>query len=346
MYLVRNVALAEYEEFVKLSGGQPNEILSKVGLQSVNISDPMGFISYPCYNELLEKTANELNKPLFGLLFASTHDPGLLGTFTLGFYLQENLKLALDYLLSHLHLIANGLVLTVRQINDRISIEVVYRFECETQLRQSSCQHIYNYLTSVQVDNIDAIKIHLRQPRPPTHEQYYSHVCFSADFDGVSFPAEWLMASLSSGRELMLQFVDKHINRLNDNFPRSYSEKVSSVVNRLLREGQCTMTQVANVLGSGVRSLQLKLQEEGRSYSQILQECRIDLAYQLLQKKHIRVTDVAFELGFSDVSTFSRKFKSWTGFSPLQWQKMQQKSKSIEQGSILFNQHSLDTCAM
>lgn len=326
MYFISQVTLTGYEQLVHALGGHPEEILSKVGLLPVNISDPAGFISYLRYAELLEATAMTLNIPFFGLKLASRHGPDLLGPLSLGFCLQKHLKQALDYLLSHAYLFAYGQILTVKQRNGWVQVSIEYEFCDETslsQLRQSSCQHLYNYLTSVQVDNIGAMKINLRQPRPPAHERYYSHVCFSADFDGVSFPAEWLTASLSAGREQMLKFVDKYVGELIRNFPHSYSEQVSAVVNRLLREGQCTMTQVASVLGCGVRSLQLKLQEEGRSYSLILQECRVALAYQLLRRKHMRVTDVAFELGFSNVSTFSRKFKEWTGVSPLQWQKEQ-----------------------
>lgn len=329
MYLVSNVALTGYEQLVHELGEDAEKIFIQVGLQPVNISDPEGFISYLRYAELLEATAKTLNKTLFGLKLASRHGPELLGALSLGFRLQENVKQALDYLLSHAYLFAYGQILTVKQSNGLVQVGIEYEFAGKNplnQLRQSSCQHLYNYLTSIQVDNIGAMKIHLRQLRPPVHERHYSHVCFSADFDGVSFPAAWLTASLSAGREQMLQFVDKYMDELTSNFPHSYSEQVSSVVHRLLREGQCTMTRVANVLGCGVRSLQLKLQEEGRSYSLILQECRVALAYQLLRRKHMRVTDVAFELGFSDVSTFSRKFKSWTGVSPLQWQKEQQES--------------------
>ena len=310
-------------------GGDADLFLTRLKWSEFDLTEPGGYVSYPKYAELLEYTSRWLNQPLFGLKIASIHRPELIEPLSLAFRLQESVKLALDYLLSHVYLFAYGQILSVTRTNTLAKVAIEYEFGGDApleQLRQSSCQHLYNYLTTVQVDNIDDMKIHLRQPRPPVHERHYTHVCFSADFDGVSFPAAWLTASLTADREQILQFVEKYMEELTNNFPHSYSELVSSVVHRLLREGQCSMTKVASVLGCGVRSLQLKLQEEGRFYSLILQECRVALAYQLLRRKHMRVTDVAFELGFSDVSTFSRKFKSWTGVSPLQWQKEQQES--------------------
>ncbi|WP_429018779.1 AraC family transcriptional regulator ligand-binding domain-containing protein [Aeromonas allosaccharophila] len=329
IYLVSNVTLTGYDKLVTALGGDYRSILKHVGLSLSDVSEQDGFISYSLYAELLSNTAVALNDPLFGLKLARQHGPDLLGPLSLAFRLQPNLDMALDYLLTHTYLFASGQILIRGVDGNNVYIKIEYDFGKEhdyKELRQSSSQHLYNYLSTLEVNNIDELKIHLRQPRPPINERLYSHVSFSADFDGVSFPAEWLTAPLSAGREQMLQFVDKYMDELTSNFPHSYSEQVSSVVHRLLREGQCTMTRVANVLGCGVRSLQLKLQEEGRSYSLILQECRVALAYQLLRRKHMRVTDVAFELGFSDVSTFSRKFKSWTGISPLQWQKEQQES--------------------
>ena len=215
MYLVSNVTLTGYEQLVHTLGGHSEEILSEVGLLPVNISDSAGFVSYLRYAELLEATAKTLNMPLFGLKLASRHGPDLLGPLSLGFCLQKHLKQALDYLLSHAYLFAYGQILTVKQSNGWVQVSIEYEFGDEnslSQLRQSSCQHLYNYLTSVQVDNLDAMKINLRQPRPPAHERHYSHVCFSADFDGVSFPAECLTASLSAGRAQMLQFVVYYID--------------------------------------------------------------------------------------------------------------------------------------
>lgn len=333
MYIVSNVTLMGYHQLVNEMGGDANFILAKFDWQEIDLNEPGGFISYPKYAELLELTANWLHRPLFGLKLASIHGPERLEPLSLAFRLQENLKQALDYLLTHIYLFAYGQILSVSQTHERVLVAIEYEFSGDkplNQLRQASCQHLYNYLTSVQVDDIGEMKIHLRQARPEIHERHYAHVSFSADFDGVSFPAEWLAASLSAGREQILQFVDRYMDELTSNFPHSYSEQVSSVVHRLLREGQCTMTKVASVLGCGVRSLQLKLQEEGSSYSLILQACRVDMAYQLLRRKHMRVTDIAYELGFSDVSTFSRKFKSWTGVSPLQWQKEQRDNEKYQ----------------
>ncbi|MGW8161834.1 MAG: helix-turn-helix domain-containing protein [Desulfobulbales bacterium] len=41
-----------------------------------------------------------------------------------------------------------------------------------------------------------------------------------------------------------------------------------------------------------------------------------------MQDQNMALAEVSFLLGFSDQSTFSRAFKSWTGKSPVQYRKV------------------------
>ena len=65
-----------------------------------------------------------------------------------------------------------------------------------------------------------------------------------------------------------------------------------------------------------LRNLQRRLEEEGTSYRQALNETRRDIARSYLDEGHTSVTEIAFLLGFADTSGFSRAFRRWTGLSP------------------------------
>lgn len=64
------------------------------------------------------------------------------------------------------------------------------------------------------------------------------------------------------------------------------------------------------------RVLRRRLQEEGRSFRQIVQQVREELARQYLTKADLTVEEVSTLLGYSEAPAFSRAFKSWTGKSP------------------------------
>lgn len=53
----------------------------------------------------------------------------------------------------------------------------------------------------------------------------------------------------------------------------------------------------------------------GTSFSRLLQETRLEIAKQNLLRDKTSITDLALNLGYADVSVFSRHFKQWTGLS-------------------------------
>ncbi|HIF9313331.1 TPA: helix-turn-helix domain-containing protein [Photobacterium damselae] len=75
-------------------------------------------------------------------------------------------------------------------------------------------------------------------------------------------------------------------------------------------------TDIASYLGISSRTLNRRLAEAETSYRSILQEYRLEKALKLLNNEKINMAEIAFRLGFSDLSTFSRAFKRWTGECP------------------------------
>jgi AraC-like DNA-binding protein len=67
------------------------------------------------------------------------------------------------------------------------------------------------------------------------------------------------------------------------------------------------------------RSIQRSLTEESTSYREIVDEVRKGLALSHLSRPGTTAADVAFLLGFSEPSAFTRAFRRWTGTSPTQF---------------------------
>lgn len=54
----------------------------------------------------------------------------------------------------------------------------------------------------------------------------------------------------------------------------------------------------------------------GTTYGDLLSETRQELAEQYMRQNRHSVSEIAFLLGFSEISSFSRAFRAWTGESP------------------------------
>ena len=64
------------------------------------------------------------------------------------------------------------------------------------------------------------------------------------------------------------------------------------------------------------RTLQRKLRANGVSYGKILQEIRLERANRLLSECKLSLSEVSFQLGYSEQSAFSNAYKHWTGNCP------------------------------
>lgn len=98
------------------------------------------------------------------------------------------------------------------------------------------------------------------------------------------------------------------------------SEETVAAVRRVLAtellRGEASMTTVARRLGTSSRSLQRRLQASGTTFQAELDGVRRALAQRLMAEPGASAKAVAFSLGFSEMSAFTRAFRRWTGQTP------------------------------
>jgi AraC-like DNA-binding protein len=81
-------------------------------------------------------------------------------------------------------------------------------------------------------------------------------------------------------------------------------------------EAYPTLVQAADRLGVSTRTLMRRLQANGSSYQQLLDEARKERALWYLQHTHYSIEDIAGRLGYLDTSNFSRTVRRWFGTTP------------------------------
>ncbi|MBJ9720705.1 helix-turn-helix domain-containing protein [Acinetobacter calcoaceticus] len=73
---------------------------------------------------------------------------------------------------------------------------------------------------------------------------------------------------------------------------------------------------LANQLNMHPRTLRRKLKAEGETFRNLVTEYKIKKAITLLTMTKLNFKQVAYQLGFKSSTSFSKSFKSWTGYSP------------------------------
>ena len=88
-----------------------------------------------------------------------------------------------------------------------------------------------------------------------------------------------------------------------------------------LNEESTDINATAELVGVSARTLQRRLAKEGLGYSQLVDKARFKNSISLLQDKNNKLIDIAYDLGYSDPSHFSRAFKRWAGISPREFRR-------------------------
>jgi AraC-like DNA-binding protein len=121
----------------------------------------------------------------------------------------------------------------------------------------------------------------------------------------------------------LLALLDRQLGALLSGLPeiRRVRDAVARAMMDELPEREPVVATIAAKLHMSARSLQRRLESEGTSFAEILSDLRRDRALHYLKDGRISIGEVAFLLGFLDVTAFHRAFKRWTGSTPTEYRR-------------------------
>jgi AraC-like DNA-binding protein len=102
-----------------------------------------------------------------------------------------------------------------------------------------------------------------------------------------------------------------------------FAERVRGAIQQQLTGRRPTIEDIADALHIGSRTLQRRLQDEGRSFQCVLEEARHQLARHYLNNSVLELNEAAYLLGYEDASSFVRAFRTWEGVPPARWREQQ-----------------------
>ncbi len=144
---------------------------------------------------------------------------------------------------------------------------------------------------------------------------------FDAAVGIFHFDKETLRAPLPHGAPDVAKATDRIAEQYIETLdPHKVASQVKRLLIALLPSGKADQELVSSRLNRSMSTLQRQLQAEGLSYRDVLESTRRSLAENYLQDKKHSLAQIAYLLGFSDQSNFSRAFKRWTSMSPKQYQ--------------------------
>lgn len=164
-------------------------------------------------------------------------------------------------------------------------------------------------------------RVLLRRAEPPTrgrHAQLLGPVAFGQPADACVFGPDALAAPVRSADPVVLAMLAPYAQRQLARERTPWSVAVRSALDH---EGP-RLADVARALAVAGRTLQLRLREEGHSFSELAEAAQRERALALLAEPAptgLPVTVVAARAGFATPAALTRAVRRWTGMTPSQF---------------------------
>ena len=166
-------------------------------------------------------------------------------------------------------------------------------------------------------------RVVLRRPPPPdpaTYRELLGDVRFGADHDRCTFSAKTLGVPIERADPAILSALEPYAERRVAEQGQAFTARVADLVAARL-EDIPTLASVCRALAVSPRALQLRLAEEGTTYSAIVDRVQRERALVLLTTSDLPITTIATRVGFSAPAGLTRAVRRWTSVSPTEYRR-------------------------
>lgn len=325
-HFIRSAALSGYMQAARETGLDARAALRSVGLSPRSLRDPDLPISHDALLQLLEISAELSGYHDFGARAAIARGVPDLGPVSLLLREAETLDEALSTFISRLHLHSSGLSISLESRSDasyisfRVSASPGIGVMQGVEFCTCGFVQVVRWLIG---GNWKPQRVCFSHPsKGPSHVQRSFFQCairYEQSSSGVLIDRQTLQQPVRTSTPFLRRQAKRYLQGSLAAEPRDFSGQVAEVIAQTLRRDRCTVENVALALGIHRRTLARRLEQEGHTYSSLLQAVRREVVEQIAADPRLSLTDAAEVAGFQNLSSFSRWFRLTFGCSATQW---------------------------
>ncbi len=295
------------------------------------INDPRARFSLATIDKIYSDLFEAVNDPCMGLKLGSLWHPSHMASLGYAWLASSTLNTALKRLSRYVRIINDAITVTLEEIDENIVITITSDDrEIPTDYQQDSSSAILLTMCRANYgEGLNPVTVSFEHVGSACSGEYYSFfrcpVEFGAKHNQMIFPLHVVNKQLTSSNPQLAQINDQvMLNYLADLDKEDIVQQVKVAIIDQLPSGNVTDETISKAVFTSQRSLQRRLSEKGTTFKTILTEVRKDLALKYIHDRKLTLTEISFMLGFSEMSSFSRAFKRWTGESPKEFRKPDQ----------------------
>ncbi len=324
---LRSSALLGFSEHCRQNQLNPTRMLATADISPDALNSRELRLPYAGVVKVLNHCAEESGNPLFS--FTLSHKVGIESLGPLGLMAShcQTIGDSLAIILKYFDLYAQQVSLKLER--DAEEARLYYRINLDDevadlrQITELGLGRACSVLKALTPEQLQISRI-LIQHKPTASAEEYARIlglepCFEAAENCIVFPAALLDFCPAPPSQQAQHYFDSFLQQISEN----HSNQLQHLVTRLLRElipaNESSACTVAKLLGLHPRSLQRQLKQQDTDFRTLLEQVRYDMAVEALKCSEVTLSGLSDQLGYSELSAFSRAFKRWSGISPQLW---------------------------
>ncbi|MFN7917375.1 MAG: AraC family transcriptional regulator [Vicinamibacterales bacterium] len=318
--------------FLERHGHPAADVCRRAGIDAELVRQPNSRVPASVMERLWPLAEQLTGDPDVGLHSAESYNPGALNIVGYVILSCRTAGEALDRLARYAPLLNDGLQVSLVDDGVLTSCRFAADSSVDSFLHRSP-RHVIETLAAgiavtlrrLAVRPLEPVTVTFRHEAPASVGEHLrilgGTVRFGQPADAVVYSGDALEIPFISADPALLDVFEGDARRKLDALALrgGVSGRVLAFLGARLKGAVPPLAEVASALAMSERSVQRSLSEEQTSYRQLVDEVRKSLALEHLARPGTSATDVAFLLGFSEPSAFTRAFRRWTGSAPTEY---------------------------
>lgn len=314
------VGLEQYLKTFELDG---TSVLRAAGLKQYIFNDRYSRIPLQQFASALEISELKANDPLLGLHFGEWYRPPVLYAFHYAINCAPDLRMALTSMLDHRNLVA--------EMPTQLTAQGAYtELNWSIGLPSESSRHVTDFITMRTLDHIQKavdvewkpLRVNLTYEKPDDVSEYFrllgSNIHFDQPQNGFWIDSATMTVAMPEANRDMYHIA---LNSFRNPFPREQDDnnpvdRLRRFVSERLDKSGVTLTNASKYMDMTPQQLHRALKKHDTCFQCVLSDTRKAHAVYYLTETETRFSEIAFLLGFSDQSAFTRSVKRWFGATP------------------------------
>lgn len=322
------IETAYAEGFFKRFGDILGPYLPSVGISPDVLEKPSILVEIPQFAELIEVAAKGRGEECLGLHIGERLHPQDLGVLGYAITHAATVKHLLKTYVRYFGTYALGVDVNLVVNGSRASWS--YQLPGVISYRQGAelaLAFVHTVIQSSVCDEWKLLEVQFEHGKPKDVSEHLrifnAPVLFRQQANSLVFDKALLNRKLKETDLRLFAVLQRHLDSVL--LERSEEQDLLAQVRKIIVKSISThvpeAAEVAEALGMPAWTFRRRLQAKGLTYSQLLADIRLYLAQTYLKNAHIPIAEVAFLLGYSEVSAFGRAFRRWSGMSPAEYRK-------------------------